>query len=119
MKRILSSLAILAAGPVIAAPGGPIDTLQLGTYACELPGDATGPAGVRVAEQDFEVINASSYTAQGARGSYLLTGRDVVMTSGPKQGQRFVRISASFVRLAEADGSPGALRCIRRVTNNR
>ncbi len=119
MKRILPLLAIIAAGPAVAAPGGPIATLQLGTYVCELPGDATGPAGVRVPAQDFSISNASSYGTISGRGSYLLTGDMVVVTSGPKKGQKFRRMSASFLRLIAPDGSDSSLRCIRQVTNNR
>ena len=119
MKQILPLLIVLAAGPAIAAPGGPIATLQLGAYVCELPGDATGPAGVRVPVQDFSITNASSYATRSGRGSYLLTGNAVVVTSGPKKGQKFRRLSASFLRLIEIDGSDGQLRCIRRVSNNR
>ena len=119
MKSILPLLAALAAGAAIAAPGGPIATLQLGTYVCELPGDATGPAGLRVPDQDFAIINASSYASAGGRGSYLLTGDTVAVTSGPKKGQRFTRISNSFLRLIDANGTDSPLRCIRQVTNNR
>ena len=119
MKRILPLLAVLAAGPALAAPGGPITTLQLGTFVCELPGDATGPVGVRVPAHDFSITNASSYAANGGRGSYLLTGDTVVMTSGPRKGQRFHRISASFLRIMGPDGSDSPLRCIRQVSNNR
>ena len=119
MTKILALLTVLAAGPAIAAPGGPIATLQLGGYVCELPGDATGPAGLRVPEQDFSIINASSYATGKGRGSYLLTGNRMAITSGPKKGQRFHRLSASFLRMMDADGSDSALRCVRQVTNNR
>lgn len=119
MKQILPLLAALASGPALAAPGGPIATLQLGTYVCELPGDATGPAGLRVPDQDFSIINASSYATGSGRGSYLLTGNTVAVTSGPKKGQRFHRVSSSFLRLMAANGADGPLRCIRQVTNNR
>ncbi len=119
MKQILSAIAVVAAGPAIAAPGGPIATLLLGAYVCELPGDAAGPAGHRVLAQDFTITNASSYAASGGQGFYLLTGDTVVMTSGPKKGQRFHRLSPSFLRLAQPDGTDSALRCIRQVTNNR
>jgi hypothetical protein len=119
MKRFLLLLIILAAGPAIAAPGGPIATLQLGAYVCELPGDATGPAGVRMPVEDFSIINASSYATVSGRGSYLLTGDVMIVTSGPKKGQRFRRVSTSFLRLLGADGTEGTLRCVRQVTNNR
>lgn len=119
MKPILALLVAMATSPAIAAPGGPIATLQLGAYVCELPGDATGPAGLRVPDQDFSIINASSYATGNGRGSYLLTGDTVAVTSGPKKGQRFHRVSSSFLRLREADGGDSPLRCVRQVTNNR
>lgn len=119
IKQILSLLALLATASASAAPGGAIATLQLGSYICELPGDATGPAGHRVVAQDFAIINASSYATSSGRGSYLLTGKTVVLTSGPKKGQRFHKLSDSFLRLLEPDGNESSLRCIRQVTNNR
>jgi hypothetical protein len=51
--------AIIAATAAQAAPGGQIGRLLLGEFVCELPGDATGPAGIRVPEQGFSVINAT------------------------------------------------------------
>lgn len=119
MTPALTLLAALAASPSLGAPGGPIATLQLGDYVCELPGDAGGVAGHRVQGQDFTVVNASSYANPTGRGSYLLTGDQVVMTSGPKKGQRFHRVSAAFLRLVQESGSDSELRCVRQVSNNR
>lgn len=117
---------LLAAGAVAltataaaAAPGGTIGRLLLGDYVCELPGDATGPAGVRVPEQGFAVINATTYTTAAGRGSYLVTGNRLTMTSGPKRGQVFRRLSNNFLRELAADGSDSPLRCVRQVSNNR
>ena len=118
MIRFLLLFALVAA-PAFAAPGGPIGTLPLGVYRCELPGDAAGPVGVRVAKEDFTIANASSYAAEGGRGTYLLTGDVLAMTSGPKAGQRFRRLSDGFLRRIEPDGSDGPLRCVRGVVNNR
>ncbi len=106
------------AGAAIAAPGGPIATLQLGDYVCELPGDATGAAGIRQPQRDFTVLNASSYSASGGRGTYLLTGDQVRMTSGPKKGERFIKLSDNFLRALDAAGNQTALRCVRQVANN-
>jgi hypothetical protein len=118
MKRSVILLAVLLCEPALAAPGGPIDTLPLGGYACELPGDAAGPVGHRVPEQDFTILNASSYRTPAGSGIYLLTGDVMTMTSGPKAGQRFHRITDNFVRLIQADGSDSQLRCVRGVINN-
>ena len=116
-KLILLAAAAITA-PLMAAPGGQIDTLLIGTYYCELPGDVTGPVGTRVPAEDFAVLNASSYEASGARGTYLLTGSIVTMTSGPKNGQRFRRQSSSFLRQLDADGQETTLRCVRRNGNS-
>jgi hypothetical protein len=117
MKYMLLFAAALSA-PLLAAPGGSIDTLQIGDYFCELPGDVTGPVGTRMPAEDFSVINASSYVANGERGTYLLTGNVVTMTSGPKNGQRFRRKSSSFLRQLGPDGGDSALRCVRRTGNS-
>jgi hypothetical protein len=111
-------LALVLAAPATAAPGGDIDTMPIGSYVCELPGDATGPAGRRVAEEDFTIVTASSYRAGGSMGSYLLTGNRLAMTSGSHQGKQYQRQSDGFVRMIGADGQPGELRCVRQTRNN-
>jgi hypothetical protein len=118
MKRELVTIALLATGPALAAPGGPLDTLEPGRYVCELPGDAAGPAGLRQDDETFVVLNASSYETAIGRGTYLVTGDVVTITSGPKNGQRFRRISTNFLRKIGADGRDSTLRCVRRVVNN-
>lgn len=123
MKR---SIAILTAAlalpalncPVLAAPGGELGTMPKGSYACELPGDATGALGVRAPDEDFSIENGSAYTTARGRGVYLLTGDRLVMTSGPFQGAMYRRKSGGFLRRLAADGSESNLRCILGVSNN-
>lgn len=123
MKRALILLVGLAAcapaEPIKPVPGGEIGVLQQGLYVCELPGDATGAAGIRQADQDFSVHNASRYSTATGRGTYLLTGDLVVMTSGPKKGKKFRQLSNNFLRELNAAGAETDLRCVRRVQNNR
>ena len=114
MKQLAALPLLLLAAPALAVGADALNTLQLGVYACELPGDAAGPAGIPVPGEDFTVINASSYTTATGRGAYLLTGDNVVMTSGPKRGDRYVRQSSGFLRKLDASGKPGDLRCIQR-----
>ena len=115
----LASLALLTvAAPALAVPGGPISQLSPGAYLCEQPGDAAGAVGLRVAEEDFTIVNANTYRAAAGRGTYLLTGNVLEMTSGPKNGQRFHRINNSFLRKLDASGTDTTLRCVRRVVNN-
>ena len=101
-----------------AVPGGEIGTLSIGRFVCELPGDATGPAGLHVPSADFEVVSASSYRTNGRIGTYLLIGDRVIMTSGLHKGERFRRVSAGFLRKLNSDGSDGELRCILLTRNN-
>ena len=108
----------LLAGPVAAAPGGDIETMPIGDYVCELPGDVTGPAGVHVPGEDFTVVTASSYRAGTEMGSYLLVGDQLTMTGGPLLGKRYRRQSEGFVRKLDDRGNPGDLRCVRRKRNN-
>jgi hypothetical protein len=111
--RLLALIAVLTApAPGLAVPGGAIGTLEQGYYTCELPGDATGPAGRHLPEADFTVTSASSYRAGGTLGSYLLTGDRLVMTSGPHRGQKFVQVSRGYLRQLNADGSQGEMRCV-------
>ncbi len=111
------ALAIVAA-PAAAAPGGDIATLPTGGYVCELPGDAAGPAGRHVPDEDFAVVTASSYRALGTLGSYLLTGDSLVMTSGVHKGKRYHRLSSGFLRRIGPDGADSDLRCVLRKRNN-
>ena len=108
----------LMAGPVAAAVGGDLETIPIGDYVCELPGDATGPAGVHVPAEDFTVVTASSYRAGEQMGSYLLAEDLLTMTGGPLRGKRYKRQSEGFVRLLDDKGNPGDLRCVRRKRNN-
>lgn len=117
--NVLAAVSAVGSAPAVAVPGGQIATLQHGTYVCELPGDATGPAGLRRPDRDFTVINTSSYLVDGQRGTYLLTGDLVTFTSGPRRGEKLTRLSANFLRELRPDGTPGPLRCVRRVINNR
>lgn len=119
MKRAPALLVAIAATPALAAPGGQLGTLKRGSYACELPGDATGPVGLRAAEQDFSIDNGSSYITTTGRGTYLLTGDLLRMTSGPQQGTSYRRQSGGFLRRLNPDGSESPLRCILGVPNNK
>lgn len=118
MKHALTIALLMLAGPALAVPGGPISQLSPGAYQCEQPGDAAGAVGLRVAEEDFFIVNANTYQTAGGRGTYLLTGNVLEMTSGPKLGQRFHRINNSFLRRLDASGADTTLRCVRRVINN-
>jgi len=118
-RFILAMGLLLTAGPLHARQGDAIGTLSTGRYICELPGNALGQAGLRQPDADFSVISASSYITEAGSGSYLLIGDILTMTSGPRRGERFHRISDGFLRRIGDDGTDSALRCIRSNRNNR
>jgi len=110
--RILTIL--LAAG--LAAPAlaqGAIGTVQRGTFACELPGDAAGQAGVAQPARDITIESASRYSSPQGNGSYLRRGNTLTLTSGPRQGESYAVVTEGFLRLIEG-GQPGRLRCVHR-----
>lgn len=115
--RLLRALPLLAAcctaAPAAAVPGGKLGTLALGTWFCELPGDAVTEPVARP-DETFSAVPDSSYeTPDGRRGSYLLLGGELTMTSGPREGDRFRVDSAAMVRKLGPGGTETALRCIR------
>jgi hypothetical protein len=119
MFRFAVPAILLLAAPAFAAPGGSIATLPQGDYACERPGDAAGAVGRREPGEDFAVTSASSYLVGQDVGTYLYIGRDVTMTSGPRQGQTFRRVGTGTLRRLGPDGALLPLRCVRVVINNR
>ncbi len=112
---LLGGLTLLCA-PVQAA--GPVGTLARGGYACELPGDALGKSGIRQPQEDFTILASSLYSSPQGRGTYLVTGDRMTMTSGPRKGDAYRRVSENFLRKLTPDGHESVLRCIRKMMNN-
>lgn len=107
-------LAGAATLPLAAQVGGPLGTLTHGTYECSLPGDALAEPFEIIASETIFIIPGSAYRdADGARGLYLLRGRELVFTSGPKKGQRFRRVGDNTIRRLQDDGELGRLICVR------
>jgi len=107
---ILFALTALLASPALAQ--GAIGTVARGTFACELPGDAAGQAGIAQPERNLTIESASRYSSPQGSGSYLRRGDTLTLTSGPRQGESYTVISEGFLRLIEG-GQPGRLRCVR------
>ena len=105
-------LAVIAFAAIPALAQGEIGTLERGAYVCELPGDATGRAGVVQPDKNFTVDSASRYSSPQGSGTYLRRGNVLEMTSGPRNGERYQVVSARFLRKLE-NGEPGRLRCVR------
>ena|SRR5690349_24338131 len=107
-------ITILLAG-ALAAPAfaqGAIGTVPRGTFACELPGDAAGQAGLAQPARNITIESASRYSSPQGGGSYLRRGDTLTLTSGPRQGESYAILSNDFLRLME-NGKAGRLRCVR------
>ncbi len=122
MKRTIMKTPVLLLAALVPLAGtaafaqerdGPIDTLPQGRYECALPGDAGGKAWRHQPERDFTIGNSSSYRTAEGSGTYLLRGKSLTFTRGPMKGQSFERVGIDTVRIRNADGSPGDLRCVR------
>ena len=130
--RYILVLTILAAGIAAASPlpapsfsargqesgthrdtGGALRTLAHGQWACALPGDASGAAWEPVPEADFTIGPSSSYANAQGRGTYILRGRLLTFTRGPKKGERFEQVGRNSLRMLGSDGRPGRLTCTR------
>ncbi|MGB7371123.1 elongation factor P [Erythrobacter sp.] len=94
-------------------PGGMLKTLPRGNYSCALPGDAGGDAFVVVAEEAFRISTASRYQSAAGDGTYLLRGRELLFTRGPRKGERFHRVGDNQLRKLREDGSESDLLCTR------
>lgn len=115
----MAAAGMLLAAPALAGAEGPAFTVKRGDYICELPGTALTMAGIHQPAEDFTIRQGSIYTTTQGRGSYFASGDEVRMTTGPKAGQRFRRLSENYLRRLTADGQETDLRCIRHVLNNR
>ena len=92
---------------------GPLATMPHGPYACALPGDAGGAAYERVQAEDFRIIPASRYTTAKGEGTYIMRGKSLQFTRGPKKGERFERIGDNQLRKVGANGAATELLCTR------
>ncbi|RVU06152.1 hypothetical protein EOE18_04705 [Novosphingobium umbonatum] len=111
-------LLVAGVNPALAGPEGPAFTLRRGDYTCELPGHALTTAGIAQPQEDFTIRQGSIYSTSAGRGTYLATGDEIVMTTGPKKGEKYKRVSENYLRKLTRDGGESNLRCIRKVLNN-
>ncbi|MEE4206925.1 MAG: elongation factor P [Erythrobacter sp.] len=94
-------------------PGGMLRTLDHGAWSCALPGDAAGSAYEPVPDTDFTVGPSSSYRSAAGGGTYILRGRILTFTRGPKKGERFEQMGRNTLRVLLEDGRTGRLVCTR------
>lgn len=104
---------IAAAGPLLGQEGRMLQTMPHGNYECALPGDADGLAFEVIEAEGFSIGPASSYSSSEGRGVYLMKGRELVFTRGPKKGERFVRVGRNQLQALDKDGEVSRLLCTR------
>ena len=108
--------AMVAGAALAAAPAGAemLHTMPHGTYECGLPGDAGAQAWNILDDRSFRIARASSYRAQGSRGTYLLVDDLLTFTSGPLNGQKYRRTDTNILEpLDQADGA--SITCVRKL----
>lgn len=93
--------------------GGMLRTLEHGQWSCALPGDAATAAWQPVPEADFTIGPSSSYESEEGRGTYILRGRILTFTRGPKKGERYEQVGRNTIQVLEEDGETGRLTCTR------
>ncbi len=103
-----------SASPAQPTYGGALRTMPHGTYQCALPGDAGGAAYIELAEESFRIFTASRYESMNGAGTYILRGNELTFTRGPKNGEKFQRISDNQLRKIGVDGSQTEVLCTRR-----
>jgi hypothetical protein len=113
MIRSLPFATVIAALASVVAARGPLETVDRGPYVCELPGDASGEAGIAQPDRSFRIESSSRYSSPQGAGTYLRVGNRLEMTSGPRKGEAYLVVHMGYVRLLQPDGTPGRLRCVR------
>ena len=120
----LASLAVViaASAPAIGQeegttapppPAGPLRTMPHGNYQCALPGDAGSVPYVVVEPENFRISTASRYQSAEGSGTYIMRGRALVFTRGPRKGEQYRQIGDNQLRKLDADGSDTDLLCTR------
>ena len=121
---ILTLTAAIIAGTVPASgqvetanapmpPEGSLGTMPHGEYRCALPGDAGGAAIIEMARENFRISTASRYASDTGSGTYIMRGKDLEFTLGPKKGERFTRMGDNQLRKLSEGGDPSDLLCTR------
>lgn len=105
MIRIAIILAAALTGSAALADDR-LQTLERGSYACGVPGDAGSEAWVRDPRYAFTIRTASQYDSARGSGTYLLHGRELVFTRGPLKDMRFRIDGANVLRKTGGDGDP-------------
>ena len=120
IQTFLKRAALLAvpvlSGAVLTAPAhadGMLKTMPHGRYECSLPGDASGAARIQIEAAHFRIASASSYRSAKGRGTYIMKGKVLTFTRGPKNGERYQRVGDSALQKLDKEGNLSRLLCGR------
>ena len=120
LQRTLKRAAVLSvpliAGAALSTPihaSGTLTTMPHGRYQCSLPGNAAGAARILIESAHFRIASASSYRSAKGRGTYIMKGRILTFTRGPKNGERYRRVGDNALQKLDAEGKPSRLLCSR------
>lgn len=116
MKPLVKLVSCLTLAGLFASPlaaDGALRTMPHGTYECALPGIANGAAWTPVEGEHFRIASASSYRSPKGRGTYLMKGKQLIFTRGPKLGERYRRIGNFSLQKVGDDGALTPLICVR------
>ncbi|MXP25384.1 elongation factor P [Altererythrobacter indicus] len=116
---ILALCALAAAWLPAAASAEKLATLERGQWYCEMPGDASGPAGLELKQENFRILSASRYKTSEGSGIYLRQGKHVLMTSGPRKGDRYQLVAERIVQKLDSNGNLTPLRCVQHNSDQR
>ena len=112
--RIFALTALATASAALsAAEGNLLKTMPHGVYECAFPGDAGGLVWEPIVEAGFVIGHTSAYRTDSGQGTYLLKGKDFVITSGPKKGERYRRTGDAELKLLDDVGNFTGLICVR------
>lgn len=90
-----------------------LTTMPHGEYQCAMPGDAAGDAFEPRPEESFSIGTASRYFSARGKGVYLMRGKELVFTRGPRKGEEFRRIGRYQLQRVNPDGKLAKLLCTR------
>ena len=100
-------------GKALPPEGGQLRTMPHGFYECALPGDAGGRAYQTVASEGFRISTASRYSSTEGTGTYIMRGRNLTLTAGPKNGERFEQVGDNQLLKLSKTGDRSELLCTR------
>ena len=113
LQILTPAILAFAHATTLAADGNLLKTMPHGAYECAIPGDAGSPVWEPVEGAGFIISHTSGYRTENGRGTYLLKGKDLIVTSGPKKGERYRRTGDGELKRVAEDGRVTRFVCVK------